>query len=106
MRELKPCPFCGGAEITPHAQYYADPVCDCRTCGAIGPLTPVQDRYTWDTRPTEETQQADIAELLKALREHQKLIRMGHPAFVAGYNAGGLCERTDAILSKHEARDA
>ncbi len=56
MSELKPCPFCGGSNITEEASIS---VVFCADCGGEKDT----DMGSWNTRPIEDALTARIAEL-------------------------------------------
>jgi len=60
--ELKPCPFCGGSNITEEASIS---VVFCADCGGEKDT----DMGSWNTRPIEDALNARIVELEMAQRE-------------------------------------
>lgn len=43
--EFKPCPFCGGTNISERKKYVS-----CDDCGACGPFSEEEPRLVWNVR--------------------------------------------------------
>lgn len=101
MSELKACPFCGDDE--PKVRDVGNMrIVECMNCSALGGAVnedASDGESVWNTRPTEEAQQADIAELLEALG--QALLWTDEENDVGEWR-----ENARATIAKHEARDA
>lgn len=87
--ELKPCPFCGGADLKTAGDDKVVHVY-CRTCESTGP-NQYDIRHDWNTRNADQ-QAATIAELrtgihsiVKELRSWQFKTRIAEPYQVPEY---------------------
>lgn len=105
MSDLKPCPFCGCAEI------YLQPMdwCSCENedCHTIGPSmgSAAEAIEAWNTRPEEDRLRSEVAELVGALRVMTNYARWQfkegsehHPTLPSAIY------QSEAILSKHEGK--
>lgn len=80
MSELKPCPFCGSADIKIIGRFERYAV--CMNCDVAGPQRPADEEVTgeWNTRPGEKAAAA------AALREAADKLDIGSPE--SGVEAG------------------
>lgn len=56
MRELKPCPFCGGEAEIGHSNLFSGKMasyCECNNCGATGEYFDVSSKYSSDDKAIE-----------------------------------------------------
>ena len=99
--QLKPCPFCGSADLSVISFDYKCYAVECNNCGAIGRFKETNDdaKSAWNSRidksqpSINELQVQDIEEALQVIKNHVKKIE---DAFAKLNNA------TKQLRAKHD----
>lgn len=95
LMALKPCPFCGGNDLTLTVNRHGWKIVECDNCGMRGPCIDLEgDEYLnrWNTRaqPAREA----VARAIEGI-----ILRRMHEKRIEGYTLEMSLEQADAILS-------